>query len=93
MLAACSEDGAVARGHEGGLLICRDNAWRPASRSGGGGFSSNQFRGCETSGGTSTANPLTGLCTCPPGTAIVQISDSGPHPFPEGRTLGYICLD
>ncbi|UYO92369.1 prepilin [Pollutimonas sp. M17] len=92
--ASCSKDGAVARESEqDGLLICRDGSWRSASRGGAGGFSTNQLRGCYNSKGTSTANPVTGACSCPPGAAMVQISDSGPQDFPEGRTVGYLCLD
>ncbi|MGB3290370.1 MAG: prepilin [Burkholderiaceae bacterium] len=88
------QDGAIAReaGH-GGLLACRDGSWRSVSRGGAGGFSTNQLRGCANSKGTSTANPVTGSCSCPAGSAMVQISDSGPQSPPEGRTVGYLCLD
>jgi len=92
--APCSQDGAVAReADQGGLLICREGSWRTASRGGAGGFSTNQSRGCYNNKGTSTANPVTGSCSCPAGAAMVQISDSGPQEFPEGRTVGYLCLD
>lgn len=90
---ACTQDGAFTRDAEKGLLMCRNGAWRAASRAGGGGFSINQFRGCANSSGMATANPLTGSCSCPPATYLVQISDSGPHDFPEGRTQGYLCVD
>ncbi len=93
LYAACNHDGAVSRETDGGLLICRNGLWRTASRSGGGGFSINQLRGCYSNQGASTANPLTGSCSCPVGAAMVQISDSGPQAFPEGRTFGYLCLD
>ncbi len=93
LYAACGQEGAVSREAEGGLAICRGGSWRTASRSGGGGFSVNQMRGCYSNQGASTANPLTGSCSCPVGSAMVQISDSGPQAFPEGRTLGYLCLD
>lgn len=92
--APCGRDGAVAReADQGGLLICREGNWRTASRGGAGGFSTNHLRGCHNSKGTSTANPVTGACSCPAGAAMVQISDSGPQEFPEGRTVGYLCLD
>lgn len=91
--APCNDDGAVAMEHNGGLLICRNNEWYTTNRYSGGGFSNNLSRGCYNSNGGSTANPRTGACSCPMGTAIVQISDSGPHAAPEGRTLGYLCVD
>ncbi|MBB5217038.1 hypothetical protein [Parapusillimonas granuli] len=90
---ACAADGAFTRDPEKGLLMCRNGAWRAASRAGGGGFSINQFWGCANSSGMATANPLTGSCSCPPATYLVQISDSGPQAFPEGRTQGYLCVD
>lgn len=89
----CSHPGAVARERDGGLLICRDGRWKTASRSGGGGFLTNVPHGCRNSSGYPTFNPVTDDCSCPGMTAMVQISDSGPHPFPEGRTIGYLCVD
>ncbi|MDS1141887.1 hypothetical protein RE432_15705 [Pusillimonas sp. SM2304] len=89
----CGGDGAVSREAGGGLLICRDSLWLPASRSGSGGFSTNEWWGCQSNLGTSTANPVTGGCSCPPYSAPVVISDSGPQAFPDGRTVGYLCVD
>jgi hypothetical protein len=90
---SCTEDGAFTRDAEKGLLMCRNGVWRPASRAGGGGFSINQVWGCANSSGMTTANPLTGSCSCPASTHLVQISDSGPQAFPEGRTQGFLCVD
>ncbi|MCC2595322.1 hypothetical protein LKR43_03110 [Pusillimonas sp. MFBS29] len=92
----CEVEGAISREAQAGLLFCQDQLWR--SFAGGsarslGGFSTNQWRGCQNSLGTSTANPVTGSCSCPPFTRPVQISDSGPHDYPEGRTLGFLCVD
>lgn len=91
-LTACGITGAVARELYGGLLVCRGNKWRAAGPGGGGGFSINSLYGCSTSFGLSTANPATGLCTCPVDHDRVMISDSGPHDAPEGRTRGYLCV-
>jgi hypothetical protein len=91
-LTACGVVGAVARELYGGLLVCRGNKWRSAGPGGGGGFSINSLYGCGTSLGLSTANPVTGLCTCPVDYDKVLISDSGPHDAPEGRTRGYLCV-
>lgn len=88
----CDDDDAISRQAGVGLLICQDQLWRPLHRSLGG-FSTNQWKGCYNSLGTSTANPSTGTCSCPANTQAVQISDSGPHDYPEGRTLGFLCVD
>ena len=90
---SCSQNGAVARQSFGGLLICRGSSWRQAGGGGGGGFSVNTLYGCRTSSGSSSANPATGACSCPPGFAMTTISDSGSHPPPEGRTVGYLCVE
>lgn len=89
----CTADTAVAREIDGGLLVCRQNVWHSASRTGGGGYSMNLLYGCKTRAGASTENPVTGICDCPAGSNPVLISDSGPQAFPEGRTLGYLCVD
>ncbi|NGM87797.1 prepilin-type N-terminal cleavage/methylation domain-containing protein [Parapusillimonas sp. SGNA-6] len=88
----CDLPGAVARERDGGLLICRDQRWSTASRTGGGGFSTNAVHGCRNAEGYPTFNPLTDACSCPGMSAMVQISDSGPNPS-EGRTTGYLCVD
>ncbi len=91
-LASCVETGAISRSSDGGMLVCRDQRWRPMQR-GSGGFSTHQWRGCQNTNGASTANPVTGACSCPLHSAMVQISDSGPQTYPEGRTLGFLCVD
>ncbi|NYT61338.1 prepilin-type N-terminal cleavage/methylation domain-containing protein [Alcaligenaceae bacterium] len=90
---SCPDDTAVARDVKGGLLICQDGFWRSASRTGGGGFSMNMLYGCTTRAGAPTVNPVTGACSCPSTSTAVLISDSGPQAFPEGRTLGFLCVD
>lgn len=88
----CAEDGAVAREVNGGLLVCRDHAWRSAGRMSGG-YSINLVYGCWTKAHASTANPVTGQCSCPESSISVLISDSGPQTFPEGRSMGYLCVN
>lgn len=92
-LTPCSQNGAVAREYYGGLLICRGNTWRSAGGGGAGGFAINSLHVCKTSLGVSTANPVTGACSCPAGHRAVMISDSGEHPPPDGRTKGYLCIE
>jgi hypothetical protein len=88
----CSQAGAVAREYYGGLLMCRSGSWRRIGGAGGG-FSINSLYGCRNSSGASTANPLTDSCSCPNGFTVVQISDSGNQPAPDGRTTGYLCIE
>jgi competence protein ComGC len=88
----CPESGAVAREYMGGLLVCDSLRWRSAGRGGGGGYAINSRYGCKTSGGGSTANPVTRACSCPAGHASVIISDSGAHSADEGRTTGFLCV-
>jgi prepilin-type N-terminal cleavage/methylation domain-containing protein len=90
---ACDQDGAVAREYFRGLLICQDRQWRSAGGSGGGGFSTNSKYGCADRYGSSTANPVTGACNCPPGYAMVSISDSGDPAAAQGSTRGFLCVD
>lgn len=89
----CADNAAVAREVNGGLLVCRGNMWRPSSRTGSGGYSINLIYGCNTRANASTENPVTGTCGCPGQSVAVLIADSGPQVFPEGRTLGYLCVD
>lgn len=92
-LTPCGQNGAVAREYYGGLLICRGNTWRSAGGGGAGGFAVNSLHICKTSLGVSTANPVTGACSCPAGHRVVMISDSGEHAAPDGRTKGYLCIE
>lgn len=87
----CDHDGAVARSLTGSLVVCEDNTWLPVGR-GGGGFSTNTRYGCRSNIGISTANPITGGCTCPIDHMPVKISDSGTDAAGEGRTVGYLCV-
>ncbi|MFA7668772.1 MAG: hypothetical protein WCX93_05440 [Burkholderiaceae bacterium] len=88
----CLPDGAVAHDIAGGLLVCRHEKWRSASRTGGGGYGFNSVHGCQTADGVPTANPLTGSCSCPWYATQVRILDSGPRPYPEGRQYAYLCI-
>ncbi|HEY9280968.1 MAG TPA: type II secretion system protein [Eoetvoesiella sp.] len=93
----CSVEGAAAREHEGGLLVCRNGRWRAAGRRNAGGFVINSERDCKDIYGKSTANPITGDCSCPVGSKALLVSDSGPDPAPApgsyGQTWGYICIE
>lgn len=89
----CKDSTAVARGADGGLLVCSGKIWRPSSRTGSGGYSINLRYGCKTRSDASTENPVTGACSCPGLSTPVLIADSGPLEFPEGRTMGYLCVD
>jgi type II secretory pathway pseudopilin PulG len=88
----CTATGALARDTHGDLLTCRNGSWRSAGRSGGG-YSVNSKRGCASSEGTSTVNPVHGQCSCPSGYVPVLLSESGALSAPEGRTRGYLCVD
>lgn len=89
----CATAGAVAHDPAGGLLVCRHGYWRSASRAGGGGYGYNDAHGCRTSDGFSTANPVTGDCSCPWYTSVIQILDTGPRAKEEGgRQYAYLCV-
>ena len=90
---ACTDEGSISREERAGLLICQNHQWQPLQRRNAGGFSTNDLYGCQNNFGSSTANPVTGSCSCPLFSAIVQISDSGPQKPPDGRTLGFLCVD
>lgn len=90
---ACAVDGAMARQAGGRPLVCLDGRWQVVGKAELGGYSTNQMWGCANNSGVPTANPATGDCSCPLGSATVQVSDSGPQDFPSGRTLGYLCVE
>src|SRR3546814_5817351 len=66
ILSLCDRDGAIARASHRGLLVCQNGVWRSAG-AGGGGFSTNSMHGCQAPNGSSTVNPVTGMCGCPTG--------------------------
>ncbi|MGB6006836.1 hypothetical protein [Castellaniella sp.] len=88
----CAVEGAVGRdGRYAGLLICRQGIWQELARPAGGGYMISSRRGCFSSTGQATLNPLTGNCSCPPGYTGIQIAESGSLIAPEGLTLGFVC--
>lgn len=89
---ACAVSGEMAADANQQPIVCREGVWARLGHVRAGGFSINQFYGCFTALGTSTSNPDTGTCSCPEGDAMVQISDSGPVPYPDGRTRGFLCV-
>jgi len=90
---ACAADGALGRSRSGpGLMECRGGLWRALLRPDGGGYLTNNRRGCVDAAGVSTANPVTGTCTCPAAYLMVRVSESGAAMSSEGLTLGYICV-
>jgi type II secretory pathway pseudopilin PulG len=90
---ACTDNGALARDADGDLLSCRLNKWERVGPRRLGAFSINSLYGCYNSAGGPTGNPVTNTCSCPPGSAVVEVSDSGPQPYPYGRVNGYVCVD
>lgn len=87
----CPVEGAVTRDQSRGLLVCSNGAWQLSSRPSGG-FSLNSKYDCFTPEGVSSANPVTGDCSCPLGYAVVPISEGvGSHPE-RGVTRGYLCV-
>ena len=88
----CQSDKAIVHDVAGGLLVCRNGRWRPASRGGGGGYGYNAVYGCRLRDGTPTHNPVTGNCSCPSYASAVPIFNSGPQNFPEGTQYAYLCV-
>ena len=90
---ACAAEGAVGRARAGpGLMECRGGLWRTLLRPAGGGYLANSRRGCADAAGMSTANPVTGSCSCPASYLMVRVSESGAAMSSEGLTVGYICV-
>jgi len=85
----CEPEGAIAQDVDHGLMMCRNNIWQSASGSAGG-FMENSYYGCSTSDGLSTANPVTGSCSCPTGHNVVQVSESRSDTW--GTSRGFICI-
>jgi hypothetical protein len=96
-MTSCAADGAIASEPGGGLLVCRNGRWRSAGRRNAGAYMVNSKRGCRDADGKSTANPVTGACSCPVGSKEQGVSDSGPDsesdPALLGRTRGYVCIE
>lgn len=96
---ACAPEKALAHARGGGgLLVCQHGTWRSAGRFGGGYGYSVPF-GCRTSDGSSTANPLTGKCSCPLYTTPSLVYDSGASNPATGGGAGastrqyvYLCI-
>ncbi|WP_332613385.1 prepilin [Achromobacter sp. ESBL13] len=84
--------GTVASSHESELLTCQSGVWQRAASGFGGAYSLNHPRGCRHYTGVSTANPVTGQCSCPPGFAGVIVSAGGKWTETEGWTTGYVCV-
>lgn len=84
--------GTIASAHDGELLTCQSGVWRRASWGFGGAYSTNYPLGCRHYTGVSTANPVTGQCSCPPGFAGVIVSAGGKWTETEGWTTGYVCV-
>ena len=87
----CHPENAVAGEADGGLLVCRENRWRSPSRSGSGGYGYHSMHGCQTQEGASTANPVTGDCSCPWYSVAVRIMETG-NIFPDGMQYAYLCV-
>lgn len=89
----CAPEGTLGRTGEGsGVLVCRQGVWSLVARPAGGGYMLNSRRGCSSALGISSANPVTGNCSCPAGYAMAQVAESGSATAPEGLTVGYLCL-
>ncbi len=84
--------GTIATSNDGELLTCQSSVWRRASSGFGGAYSVNYPRGCTHFSGASTANPVTGQCSCPPGFTEVIVSAGGKWTETEGWTTGYVCV-
>lgn len=88
----CTDEGAVTRDVRGGLLSCHQGNWIPAVRSLGA-YSFNSIHGCFTPDGRSSANPVTGRCNCPVGSAAVPLAEGGSDTSPRGLTNSFLCVD
>ena len=87
----CSVEGTVTRDRMYGLLVCDGGVWQSAGRSAGG-YSVNSRYNCFTPEGRSSANPVTGSCSCPSDYRAVPISEGGTDDADRGITRGYLCV-
>ncbi|MBO1110719.1 prepilin [Bordetella petrii] len=81
--------GLVARSANGGLLDCRGGVWTAMQGSFGGAYALNRLLGCGHS--ASSANPVTGACSCPRGYAAVLVS-KGLWADNGSTTFSYVCV-
>lgn len=98
----CAEDGLVARGESGGLLLCEQGRWRGQENSFGGAYSVNSLDHCGQVSWKnlpwwqrqtlSAVNPRTGQCSCPAGYQAIQVSSGGDQTGPAFWTTGYVCV-
>ena len=65
----CAEEGLIARGHDFGLLVCRNRRWERVDRGNGGGYLELSGFPCFENDDwiVRKRNPKTGDCTCPSG--------------------------
>lgn len=88
---ACHHEDAVARDTSLGLLTCVMGQWQPVQQYRGA-YSTNSRYGCRTPEGASTANPLTGSCSCPVGSLPVLISEGTLDAASRGAIRGFVCF-
>ena len=98
----CPEDGLIARGETGGLLVCEQGAWRGQDSPFGGAYAISSYDNCGRlswatlpwwrRGRVSTVNPRTGDCSCPPGYQAVKVSAGGDIAGPHYWTTGFVCM-
>ncbi len=88
---ACGQEGDVARDSISGLLTCAGGIWQAFGRSNGA-YSYNSTTGCLTPDGRSSANPVTGACSCPEGSVAIQVAEGAPEDHSLGTVRGYVCL-
>jgi prepilin-type N-terminal cleavage/methylation domain-containing protein len=65
---ACSPNGLVGRTPDGALLACQSGRWA------GVGGSTTFYQAPTFGGGCIVANPITGSCSCPPGTRYTALT-------------------
>ncbi len=98
----CAEDGLIARGDAGGLLICEQGRWQGQESGFGGAYAVNNYDHCGQLNwnnlpwwrrqSMSVVNPKTGQCSCPSGYQAVKVSAGGDQGGPSYWTTGYVCV-
>lgn len=89
-MAPCTQLNALARDVHGGLLMCIEGSWQPASRTGGGYSKVSGI--CHKHLGGQGVNPITNDCSCPAGYTAVLISDSKTGGNGTDSITGYLCV-